>query len=299
MKKTITILSFIALSITSKSFAQPSATALNYTSLGTKLIGYPITGTFTHQTAGANLTWDYGTVSNSAALFYVVDVPSSTQSQAVLDAFPTATYFTETNGMDNTNFVTTVSEVNSNGQFTLGYVQGGTPNVLPTPDPFLGLPLTYQSTFGARTYDAYGTLTTPFGTYTNVLRIAHASGTETNYLYYSLSPVITILMGYDVDNSTQAISGGYFYNPENTSAGINENQTENLMSVLPNPSVGKIEILWTGSKVATLQICNVLGEEIIAQQIDSKLSLSITTPGVYFANIKDGNTVYTQKIIIE
>jgi hypothetical protein len=297
MKKTITILSFIALTITSKSFAQPAITSLNFTNLGSKLFLYPINETFIHLDAGANLTWNYGNIDTLDAIMYFVDVHSSTQAQAVLDAFPSASYFTEINLINNTTIQTTVSEVNSSGQYTLGYVNGTSITVLPAPKPIIELPLAYQNVFGTSSYEAYGTLTTPFGTYDNVVRLADVGTTNTKYLYYSFSPVVTILMTYDKNNSTQEITGAYFLNLETNGLNLVEHKKQNF-KIFPNPSNDIFTINWTG-KEAALTISSVSGQIIHSSKLDKNLTFDFFEKGIYFITIKEGNNSLTEKIIIQ
>lgn len=86
--------------------------------------------------------------------------------------------------------------------------------------------------------------------------------------------------------------------------GFVENQSHTNLSIYPNPSDGKFELLIDGSLFAgdcNLEIYNVLGDKIYHSVISSsKSDIDLKHPknGIYFLKIYDGQTVRTKKIVI-
>ena len=86
--------------------------------------------------------------------------------------------------------------------------------------------------------------------------------------------------------------------------GLNENHTSNSMIVYPNPSTGKLNILFAKPIArGTVEIQNILGENIFKQNIYNRSEMVITpeniSDGIYFVKVFDGNRNYCKKIIIE
>lgn len=86
--------------------------------------------------------------------------------------------------------------------------------------------------------------------------------------------------------------------------GLNENHASNSMMVYPNPSTGKLNILFAKPIArGTVEIQNILGENIFKQNIYNRSEMVITleniSDGIYFVKVFDGNRNYCNKIIIE
>ena len=86
--------------------------------------------------------------------------------------------------------------------------------------------------------------------------------------------------------------------------GLNENHTSNSMTVYPNPSTGKLNILFAKPIArGTVEIQNILGEKILKQNIYNRSEMVITpeniSDGIYFMKVFDGANYYIQKLIIQ
>ena len=98
----------------------------------------------------------------------------------------------------------------------------------------------------------------------------------------------------------------YLYFPENKSSGNSfENQNEvalkNETRIYPNPSGGKLTIETGGESRKNITVTDfngkrVLEDEFYAQQ--TKLDLSGQAAGVYFIQIKDGDQITIEKIVL-
>jgi hypothetical protein len=114
---------------------------------------------------------------------------------------------------------------------------------------------TYQQTVGGpgsvtMTYEGYGTLITPYGTYTNVVRMKRDFGGPTDYYYdyYTTSPYLAIVVSYDANTSkytvvktgttgVNVLSGNKttvlaYPNPCSSSATISVNTAENMANAV-------------------------------------------------------------------
>ncbi|OQB58376.1 MAG: hypothetical protein BWX95_02735 [Bacteroidetes bacterium ADurb.Bin141] len=76
------------------------------------------------------------------------------------------------------------------------------------------------------------------------------------------------------------------------------------MTVYPNPSTGKLNILFAKPIArGTVEIQNILGEKILKQNIYNRSEMVITpeniSDGIYFMKVFDGANYYIQKLIIQ
>ena len=86
--------------------------------------------------------------------------------------------------------------------------------------------------------------------------------------------------------------------------GLNENHTSNSMTVYPNPSSGKLNILFAKPIArGTVEIQSILGEKILKQNIYNRSEMVITpeniSDGIYFVKVFDGNETLCRKLIIK
>lgn len=90
--------------------------------------------------------------------------------------------------------------------------------------------------------------------------------------------------------------------PLNT--GIINYESDNTISIFPNPTNGMIHIQGLGTKVQSLEIYNILAEKVYAtsnvrQQTLKEIDLSQYQKGIYFVKIYDGVKIHTEKIVIQ
>ncbi len=86
--------------------------------------------------------------------------------------------------------------------------------------------------------------------------------------------------------------------------GLNDNHASNSMTVYPNPSTGKLNILFAKPIArGTIEIQSILGEKILKQNIYNRSEMVITpeniSDGIYFVKVFDGNETLCRKLIIK
>jgi hypothetical protein len=89
--------------------------------------------------------------------------------------------------------------------------------------------------------------------------------------------------------------------------GIDENSNNSNMEILPNPSNG-IVYLTAGSltgDVATIEVYDAKGQKVYSEQSDTKklnnkaIDLTAFPKGIYVMNVSDGNSTYSEKVVIK
>lgn len=284
-------LSFLAIAAN----AQPVLTSANSAPMGTKTFGYNITGNVTHTAAGASQTWDYSAVAYDATTFYFEEVPYSSLSQQTQDSFPLGNNVSKY--VLNGNLIAhIVGRMQSSFQATLGLAFSTGYQIYAVPDTFLTIPMHYQDTFDKREYDAYGTLTTPFGTYTNVVRIkedlalAATPSNKFRYLYFQFEPYYNILMEYQVEKTTLEIDGKNFYNLDLSTSIFSANVEDNIQ-ISPNPF--NSQIIVKGSQLEYAVLYDLTGKEIVCEQIllgnQTKINTSKVLAGIYILKVGNRN----------
>lgn len=211
--------------------------------------------------SGANQTWNFSTLTASNTYHGSIANPASTPFSST---YPSATVCNTIATISNYEYFTiTSSEMNRIGTArTFGPVTV----VLSNPTKLLQFPLTYNNTFsdsyngsitgpgysGTRTgnlsatADAYGTLITPAGTYSNVLRIkvqetttdnlgsfGTTTTTRTDYFFYK-NGIHWPIMSFSeaVTGTTTTRTGSW----TESTVGINEiNSSISNLTLFPNP----------------------------------------------------------------
>jgi PKD repeat protein len=86
---------------------------------------------------------------------------------------------------------------------------------------------------------------------------------------------------------------------------ISDLPENNLFSIFPNPSNGKVQINWTtDTKVkATVEVVDVTGRNVLKQEAKTDhtavLNLSSLQPGVYFIKVATEKAQHTERIVLE
>lgn len=88
-----------------------------------------------------------------------------------------------------------------------------------------------------------------------------------------------------------------FYTPQNPiNAGIGELKNEINFSVFPNPSEGKVAIIFNDNKTHEIAVYDVLGKKVLTKTATQKTELNIENKGVYYIMV-DEKTV--EKVVVE
>lgn len=278
--------------------AQPILTAANYTNFSVNVYEINLVPGITVGGAGTNQTWNYSTlIADPTIIGTAITVPASTAP--FYSSFPTANYCIKTsvtfNGVVYEAY--SLAKLNSSGIESLGATNasGITEQYLDT--QFTPLPLTYNTTYvdvyqdslasepssNTDTYDAYGALITPYGTFTNVIRIKSVNSNYTGYSWFKANPY-TPLLDIDVDNATGSISSILLY--ESSSLGTNQVFTENSILLYPNPTTDFLNIE-TKENITRITITDMLGKTVFeTKQKSNKIDLSFLESGFYMTKVK-------------
>ena len=169
---------------------------------------------------GAAITWNFSTVSMTPVGTYTIETPSSTPVAA---AYPSGNY-TLSNTPTAGSALYSCCIVNTSAMFELANsvtaTAGSGVNYTAGPRKILKFPFNYLDTFTAPytstatsgydfvEYDGYGTLITPWATYTNVVRVkcTYASSFGYAYNWYTLSPLLNVFSYSSMPNSYTGLS---------------------------------------------------------------------------------------------
>ncbi|MCW3121317.1 MAG: hypothetical protein JWQ38_809 [Flavipsychrobacter sp.] len=312
--KTIT-LSAIAVLISSASFAQPVIT----TSMSTAPLGYADSvysapTTIAPGAGGAAVTWDFSTLPLTA-LGYIKLITPSTSPYA--STFPTATVCAEISPVGSSTHAYSYEKVSSTNWEALAnnYSGVGTgKDYTPNPQSFLQFPFHYtdnfvdafQTTVGGPynvtiTYDGYGTLTTPLGTYTNVVRIKKYWGVgDYGYNWYATSPYLTIVASFDAQNNNYTFIG---HKPPTA---ITQTATaSNGVSIYPNPfsSTTTLHTELQGINAASITIIDMAGRIVRTLPLsgsETVITKGDMSTGMYVYKLtNNGSAITTGTFIIQ
>ena len=323
MKKSIQVLLAGCLIVSIDSFAQPTLTA---SGVG-PVTGNQITnkgGTYSGPTgtAGANQTWDLSGLPSTSSIVSSYIVPSTTPNAS---SFPGATVAVSTTGSPYGYYKTSSTVWQNIGAVSPAGV------IIPysNPEDILHFPFSYNSTYSdpwATTFtntgytfyrtgtttvtaDGYGTLITPAGTFTNVLRVhfvevyqdsAQVGGTpyiidynNDEYIWYLNNNHAPIAFVFTLTASgfPSSQSGYYTSNVQ----GINESNALVSFDLSPNPSSDNINITISlkEKQETEIRLFNSIGDEvnklISAQSLPGLNNYSINVQnlpeGIYFAEV--------------
>ncbi|WP_298224777.1 T9SS type A sorting domain-containing protein [Flavobacterium sp.] len=266
------------------------------------------TAGFTNGSAGANQVWDYSAINIVETNYTITRIPIT--EMPFYEQFPGANYC-ETKD-DNGYISYSAINLNSNTFESMGYVDGNLIVRYSDTSVVFQFPYTFNTVINdtrladmpgatpqsyTRTYDAYGTLITPFGTFPDVIRQKLESENATAYIWIDSHNFQVILAG-SFDNPQI-----YFYK-DTTNLGVSQNQSK-AFSMYPNPTTDAVTIHQNDMafKVHFVTVCDVSGKVLIAHEIldgDFKsFSLKDFSPGLYIVKIIDAENqvLHTQKII--
>lgn len=164
--------------------------------------------------------------------------------------------------------------------------------------PFVFNSSFYNSLYGIVTYDGYGTLQLPSGTYNNVYRTTTFDSIATFNQWYtynwfdSARRLLTIYI-----NSTNKKTT--FYSPYTSASGISSTKINTQPLVFPNPSEGPFTIQNTvvGDKI---EIYNALGQLVMQEiTVAQQHSFFLDKKGVYIIKVSTKNGVVTDRLFVK
>lgn len=311
MKKTATLLSLILLAGGLGAVAQPVINSTVTYTVGGQLLsdGFNAQGV-SPGNGGTNQTWNFASLqSTGQSVSVVVDVASTPYAAS----YPTANLCVKTGNLYaySLNTATEISTLGAyNGQANIPYSN---------PEKNFKFPFSYQEVltdswqasfttqgvpvtrYGQTkvTYDGYGTLTTPAGTFTDVARFK----VEQDYydVMAGIDTVFYVQTGYSwlkngsrsllaLNELTYTVSGfsqtSYFggYTPGNITLSVEEPVAAAALSIYPNPSAGEVTIESEGLRLVNLM--SIDGKRIKSfSGSSSQTQLSLDLPvGLYIAD---------------
>ena len=286
--------------------------------------------------AGANQTWNLSSLASTSTTTYNSSNPSST---------PYASSFTNSNFSMNSGGVYTFGNTSSSAWQNTGAYGNGVLFAYSNPEDYLHFPFnmanTYTDTWAVNftsntipfartgtttvTYDGYGTLTLPNGTFSNAVRVhfyqsfkdvyTYASVTNTitysndEYMWYLNGNHQTIAAVYTSSNSSTAGTqqSGFYVNNIVSSVNDYDNVSSNIISY-PNPASEEINFDFLNStEIKEIQFYDLTGKQILVEKINShemdntiKVKLDQFTTGIYLVKfISVDGSAGTKKITIE
>lgn len=306
MKK-ITLTTIIAICFNFFGFSQPVLNSTDFVE-GVSAYGYYLdVPTFNPGSSGENQTWDFSTLPSNGYDFQYTTVPFATS--------PSSSNYIEGNFcfkeqyLSVTNYAyyklsTTVIEL-------IGNVENGVPgDYFPNFRTYFTFPFTYglvindsyqksissSTQYEQITYDAYGTLVLPTGTYTNVIRrkIITTDSTTPRYMWLQVNPFRILLVGEVGSTNNVLVYQTAILNTQNNS--------DKAFTIYPNPVESELEIENTNSINASIIVYDILGNIILKKEINDNLTnidFSLLSSGLYLIKIfsKDNNLLFLEKII--
>jgi hypothetical protein len=258
--------------------------------------------------SGKDQVWDFSnlTLPFEPAGSYIVVPPWYSPD---IDAFPTA------------NFCAEISFIDLVGPDEIYYMY----NITPTAIEFLGtssywgvvlytdpyiyfqfpyffgstISDTYIDNFSAvssmsSSYDAYGTLITPFGTYTDVIRDKRTENGNTYYRWFTTNPFSILMEGNFSTNGLVHI----FNNT--TVLSVNENN-KMPFAVYPNPANSTLNVQFPANATFDKIIITDLAGKTVIQQVQNlnQVTIQDLAKGIYIIHAFAGDDPFRSKFIKE
>jgi hypothetical protein len=264
---------------------------------------------FSAGSAGANQTWNFSSIGSGTFLGTDTAIPVAGSPYAA--QFPQANYlyamesaFSDAEMYFYHTLTATKFEI-----YSLGYGGDVGENYQANPRTYVVFPYTYNTVFTddfkessspatstvTATYDGYGTLIMPFGTFTNVVRQKQVIDGVTNYSWFNVSPFYPILQTAFEDGIL-----GYIVN--NTVLGTGNHTQSQSLVMFPNPatSVFNIKVPDGFSGSANLTVSDISGKILISTTFDTAnpaISAEQLSQGIYVVKLSGESGEFIGKII--
>ena len=256
--------------------------------------------------AGANQVWDFSglTLTNNFT-FNTVALAMAPSS----NNFPTSTYCWKMIESSDPNNIINDYDFYNLSNTSLEYLgkSGSSISIYSDTAIYFQFPYTYNTIINdtyqssgapnahsnTSVYDGYGTLKTPFGTYTNVIRQKKTEGTYVSYRWYQTKPFSPIMVGDFTDN-------GYINVFKNTTGlGINPIEPKKAMAVFPNPAHTELNIqLPEQQTLDCVAVTDITGKIVLKQDQNlNQINVSHLANGLYFIEAHSGNEKLVTKFI--
>ncbi len=287
--------------------------------------------------SGVSQTWNFSSMSGTSAGLTNVVAPSIT---------PNASSFSNANIAALNNTAGTCNYYKKTSSAIQSYGVTGSSTVIPysNPEDFLHFPFAYTNTFtdpwegqfssGGYTFyrtgttivtaDGWGTLITPAGTYTDVMRVHFVENYQDSaflgtpyittyvndqYMWYKESVHVQLASVFILTPSTGSAYTGGTYTSTIVTGISNPEGFIGSSNIFPNPAMGKITVDFTLSenKSLEIQLYNEFGQQAaVNQSAEGVLGLNTITlnvatlpQGIYFAHILvEGNIAASKRFVV-
>lgn len=249
--------------------------------------------------AGANQIWNFSSVPATPSATLNIVTPGATPCSS---SFPTSNWAQNISGSQFNYYISTASQLEVIGEQISPSCTGGL--TYSNSKIVLKFPFNYTNSFSdpfvntsgpgtvTTTYDGYGTLITPSGTYSNVARVSFSDPGGTSYEWFdtgSSGHPLCLIVG----------SNTIFFH--NTNVGVNEMSIEESINVYPNPVHGSVKVSLNEIPLS-VNLFNSIGVQIMSlnpslEEFD--LDLTAQAPGIYFLKFSTSNGIGVKKIVIE
>jgi hypothetical protein len=144
------------------------------------------------------------------------------------------------------------------------------------------------------TYDAYGTLITPFGSFNNVIRASRLqNNTYTDFIWYNTTPFAPILEVWQQIGGERDFT---FYEPSTLATPSFEKKTIYVFTNLSNESLNIV--IDDSMQISQTSIFDLSGKKILQQASNSNsINIERLASGIYFVQVDTNNGIFTQKFI--
>jgi hypothetical protein len=271
-----------------------------------------VSSTITAGSPGPNQIWDF----SSLPLTIINNYPDSMMPVVTApfsNSFPESNFFVEVSNSGFSRYFYQKLSADKLEYYGSSYVTGIDINYFNPKTEYI-FPFTYNSIFNdtyqsynsidtysiTKKYDAYGSIVTTFGNFSNVFRIKTIENGNINYIWFQQNPLRPIVFCVeDSDNVNR------FYIYEFLTLKTTEYQTKSHFSIYPNPNAGDFTIQYENldNKEFFVNIYDILGNQIIKNEKLESTSKNINSSdfasGLYLIKITDvNNTVlFSDKII--
>lgn len=333
MKK-LTLTLFLAIGI--MAYAQPSISRAGVDRVNTtmKLKSEDVTGTsITAGSAGANVTWDFSTYIGTNPIAFIT---KACPGESNCFRFPSANRITTPTNIDTHDFnAMTDTEATMLGSYS-GPALGDVTVTYVNPLIEYKFPITYLQQFDdtyefnsvssaigntnetgqvSCSVDAYGTVITPKGTYSNVLRIKRMrtatqtifsgptpiTATYTNESYQWVSPTVGMVFSFAINTfvlgGNTNVAKTVSYLDEEVLSTIDLEGKKPEISIYPNPSSDFINLNSTEA-VKKVVITSMDGRTVLTLENSRLIDVSSLPKGTYLlrGELKNGTSI-SRKII--
>jgi hypothetical protein len=308
--------------------AQPTLTSSGLNPVSGETLAIKYANYVSPGNAGANQTWNLSSMTASSTSNYTAGSVSST---------PYAANFSSANIQMNDGNVYSFMNNSSTAMVNVGIANNSSSVVIPysNGEDLMHYPFnmndTYTDTWAATyvissltfnrtgtttvTYDGYGTLTTPAGTFNNVARIHfvqdYSDVSSFGTIYTHNDEYIWMANGYhsglasvftlSTSVSAPTQSGTYIQAGSIPTSLQEWNAANTTVMVYPNPANDRVSIS-SAEKINTIDVYDLKGELILSESVAStqtNLDLSDLNAGIYLAKINMVNgDVQTKKITL-